>query len=95
MRRDLIDDIERILDEKVRPLLGLHEGNVRIVALEDGVLQLRLLGGCSGCPSASFDAEALFEAEIMTAVRDVKEIVLIGGVSESLLDQARSLMTPR
>ena len=44
--------IEAVLDEKVRPSLRAHGGELEIDRLEDGVLSIKLLGQCDGCPSA-------------------------------------------
>lgn len=42
--------IEAVLDEKVRPSLRAHGGGLEIDHLEDGVLYIKLLGQCAGCP---------------------------------------------
>ena len=46
---------ERVLGaiEKVRPSLSLHEGDVELLGVSDGVVRLRLRGSCDGCPSDS------------------------------------------
>ncbi len=36
--------------EKVRPMLQADGGDVELVAVADGVVQVRLKGACSGCP---------------------------------------------
>ncbi|MFR1617022.1 MAG: NifU family protein [Dysosmobacter welbionis] len=41
--------IEAVLDEKVRPSLRAHGGELEIDHLEGGVLYIRLLGQCAGC----------------------------------------------
>lgn len=43
---------ERAL-EAVQPLARAHGGEIRIVSVEDGVVRVRLLGACHGCPSSS------------------------------------------
>ena len=39
--------IEAVLDEKVRPSLRAHGGELEIDHLEDGVLYIKLLGQCA------------------------------------------------
>lgn len=39
--------------EQVRPYLHEHGGEVEVLAVERGVVRLRLLGSCSGCTSAA------------------------------------------
>ena len=52
--------IEAVLDEKVRPSLRAHGGELEIDHLEDGVLYIKLLGQCAGCPSADLTNETLY-----------------------------------
>ena len=40
--------------DSVRPYLGSHGGDVELLGVDaDGVVRLRLLGSCDGCPSSS------------------------------------------
>ena len=38
--------------EKVRPLLKSHGGDVELLGIDEGVVRLRLVGNCNGCPSS-------------------------------------------
>ena len=62
--------IEAVLDEKVRPSLRAHGGELEIDRLEDGVLSIKLLGQCAGCPSADLTNETLIEHELTAALPD-------------------------
>ena len=95
MEADLIESIERVLDEKVRPYLASHGGNVVVVGIEGDLLRIRLSGRCSGCLTADLETESLIKAEIQASCPTVREVVLVSGVSESLLEQVRSLMSVR
>ena len=53
----MMERIEQVLNEKVRPALRTHEGDIQVVRVEDGVLYFRMLGQCSNCPSAVVTAE--------------------------------------
>ena len=55
--------IEAVLDEKVRPALRSHGGELEIDRLEGRVLYVKLLGQCAGCPSADLTNETVIEAE--------------------------------
>ena len=61
------DQIENILNEKIRPSLALHSGNVKVISYTGGVLRVRLTGRCSGCPSATLTTEEFIKSEIMIA----------------------------
>lgn len=87
-----MEQIEKVLDERVRPYLHSHGGEVEPVSLEDGVLRVRLTGHCSGCPSATLTTEQIIQEEVCQAVPEVKQVVLIQEVSEDLLEQARAIL---
>ena len=85
--------IEAVLDEKVRPSLRAHGGEIEIDHLEDGVLYVKLLGQCAGCPSADLTNETLVEAELVKALPElVKKVSVIQTVSDELWEQAKRLL---
>ena len=92
MQNCTLKKIEDVLNEKVRPLLSEHYGNVEIISFEQGILKIRLLGKCSNCPSANLTTEQLIERELTGAIPQIKRVVLIAGVSDDLLDLARSML---
>ena len=84
MREDL-EKIETVLDEKVRPSLRAHGGELEIDHLESGVLYVKLLGQCAGCPSADLTNETLVEAEVVKALPElVNKVVVVQTVSDEL-----------
>lgn len=84
--------ISQVIEERIRPQLLLHSGDMEIVGFSDGVLRFRLTGRCAGCPSADVTTEELVEAEITAAVPEVKQVVLVREVPKSLLDQAYEIL---
>ena len=92
MREDL-EKIEAVLDEKVRPSLRAHGGELEIDDLESGVLYVKLLGQCAGCPSADLTNETLVEAEVVKALPElVRKVAVIQTVSDELWEQAKRLL---
>jgi len=67
--------------EKVRPSLSLHEGDVEILDVTDGVVKLRLKGSCDGCPSSAMTLKHTIEEAIYAAAPDVISIE-VDGVKE-------------
>jgi Fe-S cluster biogenesis protein NfuA/nitrite reductase/ring-hydroxylating ferredoxin subunit len=66
--------VARALDE-VRPYLGSHGGDVEFLGLtEDGVVRLRMLGSCDGCPSSSVTLTLAVETAIQSAAPEVSGI---------------------
>lgn len=85
--------IETVLDEKVRPALRAHGGEIAVDHLEDGVLYVKLLGQCSGCPSADLTNETIVEAELTRTLPDlVQKVAVIQTVSDELWEQAKRLL---
>lgn len=91
----LLEEIENVLNEKVRPDLSLHGGNIQIEKLEDGVLHVRMLGHCSGCPSAELTMENLVNTELKEAFPELKQVVLVTGVGDDLISQAKEMLRMR
>jgi Fe-S cluster biogenesis protein NfuA/nitrite reductase/ring-hydroxylating ferredoxin subunit len=65
--------VRRALDE-VRPYLESHGGDVELLAVDDGVVRLRMEGSCSGCPSSTVTLKLAIEEAIRKAAPDVEEI---------------------
>jgi len=60
--------------EGVRPYLESHGGNVELVGIAGGVVQLRLEGSCSGCPSSTMTLKLAIEEAIRKAAPEIEEI---------------------
>jgi len=85
--------VEAVLDEKVRPALRAHGGEIEVDHLEDGVLYVKLLGQCAGCPSADLTNETIVEAELTAALPElVRKAVVVQTVSDELWEQAKRLL---
>lgn len=92
MHEDL-KKIEAVLEEKVRPSLRAHGGEIQIDHLEEGVLYVKLLGQCAGCPSADLTNETLVEAEVVKTLPElVQKVVVVQTVSDELWEQAKRLL---
>lgn len=90
---EALKQIEAVLDEKVRPSLRAHGGEIRIDRLENGVLYVKLLGQCAGCPSADLTNETLVEAEVVKALPElVRKVAVVQTVSDELWEQAKRLL---
>lgn len=88
----MLEQIEQVLNEGVRPQLALHGGDIQSLSCEDGVYRFRLLGQCAGCPSAYLTTQEVVQEELLPAVPGLKQVVLVQQVSDSLLDQARAIL---
>ena len=72
----LYQRVETALD-KIRPYLEADGGNVRIVSIEDGILQIELLGACGTCPMSTMTMKAGVEEAIIKAVPEIQAVEAI------------------
>ena len=89
------EKIEKVLRQKVAPALAQHGGGVEFVDFAEGVLKVRFLGQCASCPSAYVTLEEVVEKGVKEELSFVEKVVSVQGVSDELLDFARSLMGRR
>ena len=68
------DKVEEVLD-KIRPSLMVDGGNVELIAVNDGVVKVRLTGACAGCPMATLTLKMGIERILKQEIPEVKEVV--------------------
>lgn len=80
MTTKLIDKMKKVVQEKVNPVLKMHNGSCQIVSYDDdsGTLIVRLLGGCVGCPASKMT--------LMNGVVPILEESFPGKISGVYLD---------
>ena len=88
----MLSKVEKVLEVNVRPKLAEHYGNIELVSIKDGIVEVKLLGECKGCLSAKFTVEDLVETALKESIPSIKKVVLINQVSEDLLEQARKIL---
>lgn len=91
----MIEKVKKILEEKVKPHLAQHYGDIELVEVKDGTVKIKLLGQCSGCPSAKFTVEDVIEAALRAEIPEIKEVILDNEVSRELLDIAKEILRKR
>ena len=66
-------EIEKALEE-IRPMLAMHAGNIELVDFENGVVKVRMLGTCHGCPLSQLTLKAGVEELLKEKVAGVKKV---------------------
>jgi Fe-S cluster biogenesis protein NfuA len=67
--------IRETLDKEIRPNLQADGGDVELVSVgDDGVVQLRLTGACSGCPFSAMTLAVGVEQRLKAAVPEVVRV---------------------
>jgi Fe-S cluster biogenesis protein NfuA len=72
----LEDKIRAVLDE-IRPNLQADGGDVELLAVDGGVVKLRLTGACGSCPMASMTLKMGIEEILKERVPEVRAVVSV------------------
>jgi Fe-S cluster biogenesis protein NfuA len=70
----LKEKVEQAL-EKIRPALQRDGGNVELVDVtDDGVVKVKLVGACGGCPMSQMTLKMGIEKVVKQAIPEVKSV---------------------
>ena len=68
------ENVEQVLSG-VRPFLQMDGGDVELIGiLEGGIVTVKLLGNCNGCPLSLMTLRAGIERALMNEIPSVKRI---------------------
>lgn len=70
------DKVEAALN-KIRPALWADGGDVELVDVQDGVVTVRLVGACGGCPMSTMTLRNGVEQALRQEVAEVKELIAV------------------
>ena len=68
MSKEVLLQINEVVDKYIRPALQADGGDIEIVDFEDNVLSVKLRGACSCCPHARMTLENAVGNTIRQAV---------------------------
>ncbi|OGH03489.1 MAG: hypothetical protein A2600_10060 [Candidatus Lambdaproteobacteria bacterium RIFOXYD1_FULL_56_27] len=72
-----LQEIEEVIENKVRPALKADGGDVKLVQVEEGKLKLQYLGACSGCSSSMGGTLKMIQAAIAGCLNSELELVVV------------------
>jgi Fe-S cluster biogenesis protein NfuA len=73
----LYEQVAKVFDEQVNPMVARHGGHVELIDVQDAVVMLRMGGGCQGCGMADVTLRQGIEgmlAQLVPAVRGIVDI---------------------
>ena len=73
----LYEQVAKVFDEQVNPMVARHGGRVELIDVQDAVVMLRMGGGCQGCGMADVTLRQGIEgmlAQLVPAVRGIVDI---------------------
>ncbi|MDR2461063.1 MAG: NifU family protein [Deltaproteobacteria bacterium] len=62
---------------KVRPFLLADGGDIELIDVKDGVVEVRLTGACGSCPMSQMTLRQGVERVLKEAVPDIKKVVAV------------------
>ncbi len=71
--RPVRPEVEKVL-ESIRPHLQADGGDVELVDVEGGVVKVRLVGACGGCPMATMTLKGGIEATLKERIPAVVRV---------------------
>ena len=71
------DEVRKLIDEKIKPILQRDGGDVELVGVDNGIVKVRLQGACRGCPGAQMTLKMGIERILKEELLDVKEVVAV------------------
>jgi len=69
---DLRERVVRVLAEEVAPALQMDGTALEVLSVEDGVVQVRLVGACAGCPASVHALLMEVEGELRRRLPEVE-----------------------
>mgnify|MGYP001570898755 FL=1 len=63
--------------ENIRPALQADGGDIELISVEDGVVKVRLMGACGGCPMSSMTMSQGVEQAVKKVVPEIKKVIAV------------------
>lgn len=72
----MIEKIKELIDNEINPALQMHAGGCELIDVDDGIVTLRMFGGCSGCPSSTITLFNGIVPILKEHLPEIKDVVL-------------------
>ena len=70
------DRVQKVID-RIRPAVQMDGGDIELVDVADGLVRLRLVGSCQGCPSSMMTLKMGIERAIRAEVPEITGVEAI------------------
>jgi len=88
----MIEKVKKIIEDEVKPQLALHDGDIEVLRVENGIVEIKFLGACKGCPSAKVTIEDVVEKALKKKIPSIKKVVQVYDVSSELWDTYKKII---
>ena len=73
--QEIVNEIEKILKDKVTPSVAAHNGEIKFISFHRGVVRLLLSGSCSGCAMSKITLHRGVENMLKHYIPEVESII--------------------
>ncbi len=74
---EIVNQINEVLDTKIRPAVAKDGGDIKFISFENGVVKVELKGSCSGCPSSIMTLKQGVQNLLKHYVKEVNSVEAI------------------
>ena len=72
---EIIKDIKTVLETRIAPSVAAHDGEIKFLSYEKGVVRVLLAGSCSGCAMSKLTLQRGVENTLKHYVPEVQALV--------------------
>jgi len=76
---EIAEQIKELLDTRIRPAVAQDGGDIIYHGFKDGVVYLKMMGACSGCPSSTATLKAGIENMLRHYIPEVETVEAAAG----------------
>jgi Fe/S biogenesis protein NfuA len=67
--------VQELIDQRINPGVGAHGGHVELLDIQEGIVYVRLGGGCQGCGMVDVTLRHGIEALIREEIPEIQQVV--------------------
>lgn len=72
----IVEQIQKGLDD-IRPNIEMDGGDIQFVSYNDGIVSVRLLGACVGCPLSLYTLKMGIEEHLKALIPEIVEVIAV------------------
>ncbi len=71
---ELFDQVDEVFREQINPAVAQHGGRVDLIDVQDGIVIVRMMGGCQGCGMANQTLKHGIERSLKELIPEIREV---------------------
>lgn len=70
------EKVEKVIAD-IRPALQADGGDIELIAVENGIVKVKLVGACGSCPMSQLTLKRGVEARLKAKIPEIKEVIAV------------------